>query len=242
MHIPHIYEPVELIPGETLSLTPQTSNHLTQSLRLRLNDSFRIFNGKGGEYEAVLIAIEKKAARIKVGSFFAIERESPLQIHLGQAVSRGEKMDYTLQKAVELGVHAITPLLTERCNVKLPAERWQKRIDHWRNVIIAACEQCGRNRLPSLAEPLTLEQWVQTAGGMKILLDPEGTTQLKQLTIANNSVSLLVGSEGGLSQREIEMAKHNNFINMQLGPRILRTETAALTVIAAFQSNWGDIG
>ena len=155
MRITRIYQPEPLAIGQAFALNPNASSHIVRVLRLRPGALITLFNGEGGEYSAALTAIEKHQAIVKIKEFFAIERESPLKIHLGQGISRGEKMDFTLQKAVELGVTKITPLFTEHGNVKLTDDRLEKRLNHWRSIVISACEQCGRNRIPEILMPET---------------------------------------------------------------------------------------
>lgn len=236
-----IYQPTQLVSGETISLTPDAAHHLIKVLRLSTGEVIQVFNGEGGEYSATIASITKQQVSIQIGEYWARDVESPLQIHLGQAISRGEKMDYTIQKAVELGVTKITPLFTERCGVKLSQERWEKRLQHWRSIIISACEQCGRNRLPIITEPALMAEWVQQgSGGCKIILHPEATQNLKTITSVKNII-LLVGPEGGFTTEEVSSATQHHFLGMTLGPRILRTETAALVAMAILQAKWGDI-
>lgn len=243
MSTPHLYQPAKLHTGLELILTPEVSKHLMQVLRWPLNEPFRLFNGEGGEYQAKIIKSEKKQTIAHIGQFYPENLSSPVEIHLGQGISRGEKMDFTIQKAVELGVTHVTPLLTERCNVKLPADRWEKRVQHWRSVAIAACEQSGRNILPVILEPQSPLEWVnRLTVDLKLMLDPTGSQQLKDLSVSPNSIALLIGSEGGLSVNEQKLAKQQNFIGLNLGPRILRTETAAIAAIAVIQSTFGDMG
>lgn len=242
MRIPRVYQPHHFISNQEFSLTKDAANHLVRVLRLTVGAELSIFNGKGQEYGAIISNIEKHQTVVKILTPKVVDCESPLQIHLGQGVSRGEKMDYTIQKAVELGVREITPLLTERCGVRLSGERWEKRMLHWNNIIIAACEQCGRNYLPLLNEPQSLQQWLlNTHTEYKFLLNPHVEQKLGQQTKIITSVSLLIGSEGGLSSAEISLAQQHDFVNLSLGPRVLRTETAALAAIAILQSYYGDM-
>lgn len=242
MRIPRIYQPHLLIPNQELSLTKEAANHVVRVLRLTTGAALNIFDGHGHEYSAVIHSVDKQQTIVKIIAAKNIECESPLRIHLGQGVSRGEKMDYTIQKAVELGVNEITPLLTERCGVKLSAERWEKRMSHWNNIIIAACEQSGRNYLPLLHEPQSLQQWtLNIATDFKLLLNPHATQKLTDIAVKMASVSLLIGSEGGLSEAEISLAQQRDFVNLRIGPRVLRTETAALAAIAILQSYYGDM-
>lgn len=241
MRIPRIYHPDILQPNDTLTLTDQAAQHLQQVLRLQMGDQLILFNGKGGEYQAVIKSIHKRNVLVEIGTYTAHEVESPLHIHLGQAVSRGEKMDFTIQKAVELGVAEITPLISERCNVKLSADRFQKKSAHWQAVIISACEQSGRNHIPIIHEPVQLNNWLaQHHKGLKLMLHPAINKSLITENSPQKYITLLVGSEGGFSEEEIAWATENNFQQLTLGPRILRTETAALAAISVLQGIWGD--
>jgi 16S rRNA (uracil1498-N3)-methyltransferase len=242
MHIPRIYQPIKLVSDQTIELTKEAANHLVRVLRLPVGAEFRVFNGEGGEYVAKLISISKQQVMAKIAKHFVFQVESPLAIHLGQAIARGEKMDYTIQKAVELGVTQITPLLTERCGVKLSQERWEKRLQHWRAIVIAACEQSGRDQIPLVAEPQLLTQWIaQAHADLKLILDPEAQQKLANFSQKPKSVNLLIGPEGGFAPAEINLATQNHFLALNLGPRILRTETAALVAITALQCRFGDL-
>lgn len=241
MGIPRIYQADPLHSGSELVLSREAIAHLIRVLRLPLGATFRVFNGEGGEYQAKIISLEKNKVIAKVGECIRQDNESALTIHLGQGVSRGEKMDYTIQKAVELGVTKITPLITERCNVKLSTERWEKRLQHWRAIVIAACEQCGRNKLPTIAAPTSLGSWLKLQVGCKLLLNPHASQKLSDLNLAVTEISLLIGSEGGLDPAEISLAQQQGFVNLRLGPRILRTETAAVAAIAVLQNRFGDL-
>lgn len=242
MRITRIYQPINLIENQIITLDNHASHHLLNVLRLKSGTTLIIFNGQGGEYQAELINIEKKQAKIKIKNFSAIERESSLHIHLAQGISRGEKMDYIIQKAVELGVTEITPLFTEYGNVHLNEERLKKRVAHWQAIIISACEQCGRNHLPKINLPQRLFNWLPNCHDeFKLILDPQANKKISEYN-KQNSVTLLIGPEGGLSDHEIAEAKRNNFLSLKLGPRILRTETAGLAAVAALQALWGDLG
>jgi len=211
-------------------------------LRLQVGDALDLFNGEGGEYRASLIAVDKHAARVRVAEFRAIERESPLAITLALGISAGERMDYSLQKATELGVTTIAPLATERSVVKLAGDRADKRRRHWQNVVIAACEQCGRNRVPVIAPVQALYSYLAQVdrSARLLLLSPDAASPLKRMK-PSAAVVLLVGAEGGFSQSEQEAAQANAFEAVNLGPRILRTETAPVAALAALQTLWGDL-
>lgn len=236
-----IYVDGPLAEGMSLELPDAAARHLAQVLRMRAGEDLVLFNARGGEYEACIEAIERRAVRVRVERHADVEREAPLRITLAQCVSRGERMDYTIQKAVELGVAALVPLLSSRSVVKLDAERWDKKLEHWRGVIVAACEQSGRTRLPPLAEVQSFEHWLaQPASGTRLVLAPGGTGTLRTLASAQE-VALLVGPEGGLSELEIAAAEARGFRRIGLGPRVLRTETAGVAALAALQALWGDL-
>jgi 16S rRNA (uracil1498-N3)-methyltransferase len=199
-----------------------------------------LFNGEGGEYAAEILAVNKKYVEVAVGSFLVENRESPLRLELAIGVSRGDRMDWVLQKATELGVTKITPLITERTEVKLNAERTDKKLEHWRHIIISACEQSQRNLLPSLVQPMHFSEWVGGCdAALKFVLhhrDSQGFPQAE----TPQSVALLIGPEGGLDDCEIEQALAQKFLPLTLGPRVLRTETAPVAAISLVQYLWGD--
>lgn len=242
MRIPRIYHPDLLSVEQSLSLTADAANHIGNVLRLKSGQPLVLFNGDGNEYPATLIEVSKRHVRVTVDAKLSISCESPLSIHLGQAVSKGERMEFVLQKSVELGVTEITPLTSERSVVKLSEERWAKKHEQWQKIIASACEQCGRNRLPTLHPVTSLASWAQqSTQQMRLTLDPRAERKLAQLSVPKEGLRLLIGPEGGLSEHEVYHAQQQGFIGIQLGPRILRTETAALTAIAALQSHFGDL-
>lgn len=197
----------------------------------------------GGEYIAKLIAIDKKTARIHIEKFQAGILESPLKIHLGQSIARGEKMDFIVQKAVELGVSEITPLFSEFCNVRLEQERSTKRISHWQEIAIHAAEQCGRCIVPKINITQNLKSWAeQVTAELKLVLSPIANQSLQTIKTTTHSTAILIGPEGGLSEKEISFAVQCNFISVKLGPRVLRTETAALVAASILQAKIGDMG
>jgi len=241
MRIPRIYTANNLEPNRKTILGIQASSHILHVLRLKLGSPLILFNGTGGEYNAELYAIDKQRAIIQIQQFIDKQVESPLKINLAQGISRGEKMDYTIQKAVELGVYKITPLFTERCNIKLSGERLQKRISHWQSIAISACEQSGRTHIPKVAFAQDLNTWIiQDHPGLCLTLYHQATNSLANLK-SSSAVTLLIGPEGGLSDYEINLTCQQNFTPIRFGPRILRTETAALAAISILQSKWGDM-
>ncbi len=245
MRIPRIYLPASLSTGQIIELDGQAAVHLTRVLRLRVGDALCLFNGEGGEFAAWLTEVGRRTASIEVGEYSAREVESGLQLVLAQGVSRGERMDYTVQKAVELGVSCIVPLETSRTTVNLAGDRHDKRLAHWQGVVNAACEQSGRNRVPQVAPVQGFSDWlaeVAAEPGLKLVLHHRAEQSLQDLPPPDGPVTLLVGPEGGLSEAEIEAALANGFQPLRLGPRVLRTETAALAAMSVLQWLWGDFG
>ena len=237
------YCPETLSLGTTVKLPASASIHAVRVLRMEEGDTATLFNGDGFDYACELTSVKKNAVTAKVKSSIEIKNESPLNITLLQGISSGDRMDYTIQKAVELGVKCIQPIATERSVVKLNQERAQKRVTHWQNIVNAACEQSGRAVIPSVDMPVTLSNWLANHPqdkACRILLNPIGAKRFAEINKPTDEIQLLIGAEGGLSTSEIEAASTNGFQSIILGPRILRTETAALTAIASIQSLWGD--
>ena len=219
-------------------MSDDAANHVARVLRLAAGAPLILFNGEGGEFEATVSSIDKRHVVVDIGHFRDKDREPPLTLWLAQGISRG---DYTIQKAVELGVNRIIPLFSEHCGVQLDGERLQKRVKHWQGVVISACEQCGRNLIPHVDSPTALAEWLATPGeGLRLVLDPDADHSLKQLPAPHGPVTLLIGPEGGLSDQEVALAKEAGFLGLRLGPRILRTETAAVAALAAILGAWGD--
>jgi 16S rRNA (uracil1498-N3)-methyltransferase len=226
--------------GQRLVLPPEPSKHLVQVLRLRAGDALALFDGGGRDYPALLVEARQGAALVAVGPPGEEEPVPGLAVHLGIGVSKGERMDFALQKAVELGVTAVTPLFTERSLVRLDGDRLARREHHWRGVMIAACEQSGRRRLPELRPATGLDAWLRLRHPCPLLLDHRSPTALPGLPPPNGALTLLVGPEGGLAPAERAAAARLGFTGVCLGPRILRTETAPLAALAAIQALWGD--
>lgn len=242
MSIPRFYCPTRLIPGGEAILPEAVSRHAQSALRLRVGDSLILFNGEGEECIAILDRGGREA-RARILECRAVDRESPLDIILAQGISSGERMDYTLQKAVELGVKAVQPVVTRRTVVRLDADRRQRRRAHWLGVVMSACEQCRRCRLPQVGEILEYPEWIGASRdreAMKFILDPEGGQRVRDLPTPDRPVLLLAGPEGGFEPAEREAALAAGFVPLCLGPRILRTETAAVAALAAMQALWGD--
>lgn len=225
-----------------VTLEEAAARHLTRVLRLGPGAQLTLFDGTDGEYSATITTTGKRQVEVELGEKLNVSLESPLAVTLAQGVSKGERMDYTIQKAVELGVSRIVPLNTERSVVNLKGERLEKKMQHWQGVIVSACEQCGRNTLPALLPLQSIETWL--AAGLKddlgLLLDHRASETVASLPQAG-SVTLLIGPEGGLSAQEQALATASGYIGLRLGPRVLRTETAALTALAALQSRFGDL-
>ena len=240
MRIPRIFTHQLLASGQAVDLEEAPSHHLSKVLRMQAGREVILFNGMGGEYGGVITYAGKKCVTVALGEHQADDRQSPLDLELAIAVSRGERMDWVLQKATELGVTRITPLFSERTEVRLHGERLDKKNQHWQQVIVSACEQCQRNILPSLEEPCLLEDWLPNAkGALKFVLHHRDSRGLPAQT-STASVTLLVGPEGGLSQPEIDAAIAAGFAPLTLGPRVLRTETAPVAAISLVQYLWGD--
>ena len=245
MRIPRVFHGSALKGKERVALDPAAAKHLITVLRLKPGEPLVLFDGSGFEFEAALEHAGKKEALVKITAVHGPMVESPLKVTLAQGVSRGERMDYTVQKAVELGVADIVPVLTERSVVKLDADKGRKRQEHWRGIVVGACEQSGRVRVPEVHVPMTYAALLDAARstGMKLLLDPLAQKSPAGLSSpADGRVLLLVGPEGGLSENERNLAIKTGFQGIRLGPRILRTETAALVALSLLQSAWGDLG
>ena len=244
MRIPRIYLPLDLIVKQTFELTDHAFQHTVKVLRMKQDAKLVLFDGKGNEYSAVLQQVNKKNAFVNIEKKLNTDTESNLSIHLGLGISKGDRMDFAIQKAVELGVTEITPLFTEHCVVNLDEKRIQKRLQHWQGVIVSACEQSGRSVLPALNNIIKLNKWSDAIDNTCFVLDPLATTTLNQVQVTprNSNISLVIGPEGGLSSDEIlQLKKKEHFHAVKFGPRILRTETATLSVITAIQLLWGDL-
>lgn len=244
MPTPRFYSTEKLSPGSLVKLSPNAAIHASRALRMQVGDLAILFNGDGNDYMSTLTFMSKNEVSVKVNSALANTCESPLDITLIQAISSGDRMDFTIQKAVELGVTAIQPISSQRSVVKLSGERADKRREHWQNVVISACEQSGRSIVPQVAAATSLPAWLgqpeNQAASLRIILSPNAEQSLHGLKKPSGNIQLLIGAEGGLTEDEIELATTHQFIPIRLGNRILRTETAALTAISALQTCWGD--
>lgn len=242
MRIPRFYCP-ELEATQTNYQLPDAAHrHAVQVLRLKVGNVLRLFNGTGYECEATLDFVSKRESKVVINQDIESNNESPLTISLLQGVSRGERMDYALQKAVELGVTSIIPVITERCNVQLSNGRADKRLQHWQGVMVSACEQSGRTILPELGDVTEFKHVIEQAQvSCRLVLDPLAETGFSSLAKQDN-IALLIGPEGGLTDVEIAQAKQAGFQAVKFGPRILRTETASAAALAIVQAMWGDLG
>lgn len=243
--MPRFFCPEPLSPEVSIDLPEDAARHACRVLRLRVGDELTLFDGRGGEYAACIASIGRQTVRVDVGSWRDAECEAPIAVTLVQALQSGEKMDMTIQKAVELGAARIVPVHSKRSVVRLEGERAQRRVDHWRGVAASACEQCGRNRVPPVAALTSLAHWLGAAPGdgvLRLMLAPGAGQTLADVErpAPGSRIELLIGAEGGLAPDEIEMARAAGYRALRLGPRILRTETAGLAALAAMQSLWGD--
>jgi len=244
------YQPTEIAIGQHLELSEENKHHVTRVLRLRKDDSITIFNGSGGEFLARIELLTHAQVVVLVEDFKDQQCESPLIIELAQALCANEKMDWVIQKAVELGVNRIQPIATERCVIQLSHERASKRLEHWKKIIIAACEQSGRNYLPHISSVISLPAWLsqkksddnQNQQETRLMLSPIADQNLKNIAKPpnNHRITLIIGPEGGFSQAEKLSILHGGYTEIRLGSRVLRTETAGLAIIAALQTLWGD--
>ncbi len=242
MRISRLYIPLVMAVGKTVELDEDSAHYVRTVLRLKKTDAIILFNGDGGEYHGSVSEVSRKAVLITLEQRQDRNVESPLLIRLGLSIARGDRMDWSVQKAVELGVTHITPLLTERCVVQFKGDKKPQRLLHWQKIVQHAAEQSGRTVLPALTEIEQLQPWVSHQHGLKVFLDPYAPTSLAQLQPIDKQVTLLTGPEGGFAEHERDIAKAAGFIPVRLGQRILRTETASITALAAVQMLWGDFG
>lgn len=240
MRISRLYVATSLAEGKQTELDDDNGHYVRTVLRLKKDDQIILFNGQGGEYLSTVLEASRKSVSIGIGKWLQRTVESPLQVTVGLGISRGDRMDLSVQKSVELGANTLTPLLTERCLVQLKGEKKLQRLQHWQKIVQHAAEQSGRTTLPQLQEVANLPDWLDQQKGLKVFLDPYADTSLADLQPENWCVTLLSGPEGGFTGQEREIAKAAGFIPVQLGSRILRTETAALAALAAVQMLWGD--
>jgi 16S rRNA (uracil1498-N3)-methyltransferase len=234
--------PPPLVAGAEIALSSGAAHHAGQVLRLRVGDAVTLFDGEGGEYDAQVARVASKAVSLRVIARQAIERESPLQITLVQSLIASERMDYAIQKAVELGAVAIAPVASARSVTRLEGTRVERRVEHWRQIAISSCEQCGRNRVPVVHPLSELREWLRrpSKANLRILLAPKAAQSLGHLAAPAGAIELLIGPEGGLAPEEETAALAAGFLAVALGPRVLRTETAGPATLAAMNALWGD--
>ena len=240
MRIPRIYTSQELVADQHIELEEKPSHHLSKVLRLKEGAPIILFNGRGNQYHAIIDSIGKKNLSINIKECEATNNESPLHIHLGIAVSKGDRMDWVIQKATELGVNSISPLFSMRSEVRLKGDRAEKKIQHWQQVAISACEQSGRTLIPTVNNIQQLSHWVRESNADKKLVLHHRTDETLEDHQSVSRVALLIGPEGGLDTKEIMLAEESGFEALALGPRVLRTETAPLAAITLLQKAWGD--
>lgn len=255
MRIPRIYQDTFLSVGDTITLDAQATVHIARVLRLKPNDAVIVFNGRGGEFHGRILSQEKRSTVIVLETYDERSAESQISITLAQGVSRGERMDYTVQKAVELGVTQIIPLMTSRTSVNLDSERRQRRQEHWQTIVQSACEQCGRNTVPMVTEVQEFSTWLSHLNAnqaeshnetknmpvTKLVLYHKAEHSMASVVPESSDFLLLIGPEGGLNESEINAALQVGFIPVRLGPRVMRTETAAMVALTVLQSQWGDL-
>lgn len=240
MRIPNIYVSQPLTESSSANIEGQAAQHILKALRMKTGDKLNLFNGDGNFYPATIQDVSKKSFSVLIGSSLPSYAESKLFTHIGQTMSRGDRMDYAIQKSTEMGASEITPLMSERCEVKLNTERAEKRKQHWQQVAISAAEQCGRATVPVIHPPTSINDWIKQREGLSLVLHHRDTQHLSSLE-KPDAVNLLIGPEGGLSEEEINVAKQNGFIATTLGPRVMRTETAPVTALSIVQWLWGDL-
>ena len=235
----HLLQP--LASGSTIALPDEAFRHLVQVLRMEAGEHLTVFNGQGGEYAATLATASRKGATLRIGKHDPVSREAPLHITIAQCVSKGDRMDYALQKSTELGAAHFATVLSGHGVVKLDGERWEKKVEHWRGVVVAAAEQSGRTQVPGVVAPITLDKYlIAPHEGIKIILAPGGSVTLAQL-LPLQKLTALIGPEGGFSSVELDTAERHGWLKLGLGQRILRTETAPVALIAALltaQAGW----
>ncbi len=238
-----VHVPGPLVPRGRCTVQGEAAGHLVRVLRLAVGAELAVFDGTGGEFAGRIEAVRKGEVLVALGERHERASESPLRLTLAQAVARGERMDWVVQKAVELGVSAIVPVLSERSVVRLDVAQARHKQRHWQRIAVAACEQSGRNHVPEVSEPLALAAWLAAlpAGGVRLLLSPQGAVGLASLPNATSEVLVLIGPEGGLTEAEVRAARARGFESVRLGPRVLRTETAAVVALALLQQRFGDL-
>lgn len=238
-----VYLEGPLGPGSRVVASTARAHYLGRVLRMAPGEALRVFDGRGAEFDATIHQVSRHQVLLNIGAAVAAVPESPLRVTLALGVSRGERMDTAIQKAVELGVARIAPVFTSRSTVRLEGARADHRREHWREVVVSACEQCGRSLVPAVEPPRSLGAWLEAAEpGLKLCLAPDGGRQVRDLSWTGQPVTLLVGPEGGLAPAELAATIAAGYQRLVLGPRVLRTETAPLAALAVLQARWGDLG
>lgn len=241
MRISRVYFPRQLTTNASLTLEGETAHYLSHVLRLRVGDKFALFNGEQGEFEARVSAISKREVEVQLETLRVEPHQPGLQVHLAVGLSRGDRMDYAIQKSTELGVSEITPLYSQHGEVRLKADRLENKLRHWQRIAISACEQSGRLEVPEIHQPCEISDWLATnSAESNLLLDPNGGDKISQGPKAN-SINLVTGPEGGFSQQELTLAKASGYTVVGLGSRVLRTETAPVAALAILQHLYGDM-
>lgn len=242
MRNPRIYTPETLVAGSSVPLDETAAHHVGKVLRMQPGQLLTLFNGDGNDYPSELAEVGKKSVTARILEAVPNQTESPLRIVLGQVISKGDRMDYAVQKSVEMGVETIVPLTSERCEVRLKGDREEKRVRHWQSVAVSAAEQCGRARVPTVEPIQSLDEWFRYSivCDCRLVLHHRTTRALATLAKPSQGVALLIGPEGGLSAEEIQAAEAAGFLATALGPRVLRTETAPVAALALCQWLWGD--
>jgi 16S rRNA (uracil1498-N3)-methyltransferase len=243
MRLTRVFIDADLQTGQRLTVEGNAGNHIVRVLRLRVGDTLTLFNGRGGEYGARIEEMHRDTVQVSVLEHRDDERESPFHLTLAQGISRGERMDWVVQKATELGVSRIAPLFTERSMVRLDEKQAARKVQHWRAIAIAACEQSGRNRVPEIETPTSLYEMLEqrTASGAALILSPGAALRIADVPATEAGATVLIGPEGGLAEVEQETALRSGFTPVRLGPRVLRTETAAVCALTLLQQKFGDL-
>jgi 16S rRNA (uracil1498-N3)-methyltransferase len=243
MRLTRVYVDADLLPGRSLTVDGTAANHIARVLRLRVGDPLTLFNGRGGEHAAAVEELGRDTVLVGVREHRELERESPCELTLAQGISRGERMDWVVQKATELGVSRIAPIFTERSVVHLDDEQAARKVQHWRSIAIAACEQSGRNRVPEVSKPTALYEWLERRDThvTALLLSPGAAIRMADISPTGARITVLIGPEGGLADIEQETAVKSGFTAVRLGPRVLRTETAAVCALTLLQQQFGDL-
>lgn len=240
MRVSRLYINVPLNVGSRIELDEDAAHYVRSVLRLKQDQAIVLFNGQGGEYQSRFSEVSRKCVRVEIERYADRDVESPLAVRLGMGISRGDRMDWAVQKAVELGVTQLTPLFTERCVTKLNDDKKLQRLRHWQHIVQHAAEQSGRTRVPAMDEIADLSEWVSRQQGLRVFLDPYAAQTLADCQPENQHITLLSGPEGGFSDQERQLASAAGFIPVRMGARILRTETAVLSAISCVQALWGD--